>query len=257
MTCVNGPTGRVFTAALLPRAATGLLLLALSLMVTMPTAMAAADDQAPVSVEVTFSNFLTRYLSSLDRIERIREERFRGTRSGRRILRNTRSFLGASRFEGFDWASESLIPELDDFSVERLVRQLTRQNLQAAVPDFKGSVRYRIDRIHVHGHSLAVLRGGGTYVSGQVTIREEDGHILLHKILTANLVVDPTQSADAAKDAFAFAETDESDRVGPALAYFVEQALEAAWPDKAKEIRGPVIVRLTRPGERLFETMPR
>jgi len=245
MTCVNGPTGRVFTAALLPRAATGLLLLALSLMVTMPTAMAAADDQAPVSVEVTFSNFLTRYLSSL------------GTRSGRRILRNTRSFLGASRFEGFDWASESLIPELDDFSVERLVRQLTRQNLQAAVPDFKGSVRYRIDRIHVHGHSLAVLRGGGTYVSGQVTIREEDGHILLHKILTANLVVDPTQSADAAKDAFAFAETDESDRVGPALAYFVEQALEAAWPDKAKEIRGPVIVRLTRPGERLFETMPR
>lgn len=214
-----------------------------------------AEDSSQVQVDVEFSDFLNRYMASLDRIERIREERFRGSRTGGGVSRNARSIVSGRRLDGYDWAGESLIPELDNFSVEQLIRQMTLENLQLAVPDFDGTVHYRIDRIRVHGHSLAVLRGGGTYVSGLVTIREKDGHILLHKIMTANLVVNPTQSADEADGAFAFIQTDESDRVGPALAYFVEQALEAAWPDKAEEIRGPIIVQFVQPGERLLESM--
>lgn len=213
------------------------------------------EASSPVQVDIKFSDFLNRYMASLDRIERIREERFRGSRAGGGMSRNVRGIFSGRRLDGYDWAGESLIPDLDNFSVARLIRRMTLENLQLAAPDFDGSVRYRIDRIRVHGHSLAVLRGGGTYVAGQVTIREKTGDVLLQKSLTANLVVIPTQSAETAKDAFAFAETDESDRVGPALAYFVEQALEAAWPDKAEAIRGPVIVQLTRPGERLFENM--
>ena len=210
---------------------------------------AEAEDVAPPEIEVEFSKRLDRVMPAINRVERIREERFRMNRmddalSSRGIQRFARTDTAGTR-----WAGETLIPDLSDYTVENLVRAFTIANLERAAPDFRGRIRYKIERIKIDDHSVAAIVGATTFIRGKIVVRDADGH----KIAEHRIAINPAfrETVDRAYQGpkFAFAESDASDRVGPALAYFVERALEAAWPEKADLIEGPIIVRLSGPNE--------
>ncbi len=208
-----------------------------------------AQPAAPdgVLVEVDFSKRLNRVMGAINRVERIREERFRMNRmddapSTRSVQRFARSETAGTR-----WAGETLIPDLADYTVENLVRAFTLANLERAVPDFRGRIRYKIERIKIDDHSVAAIVGATTFVKGKIVVRNAEGRKLFEKKIVANFVLRETLDRKYQGPGFAFAESDASDRVGPALATFVERALEAAWPEKADLIEGPIIIRLSGP----------
>lgn len=219
----------------------------------------AAIAQAPPAppsrqVEIVFSKRLERALPAIDRIERVREERFRASRSDNSADRRSVFRHAAARTEGVSWAGERLVPDLGDYSIATLLRALVEANLDHAAPDFEGTLRLEIERIKIAGHSLALLRGSNSYVVGSIALADPDGRPLFEDRVRASLVVRPTLDLDHDGPEFAFAETDESDRAGPTLSYFVEKALERAWPDRKDRIHGPTIVRLSGPNEFLAET---
>lgn len=218
----------------------------------------AADAQtSPASgrqVEIAFSERLARSLPAIDRIERVREERFRASRIDTTADRRSVFHHAAARTTGVQWAGERLIPELEQYSVEALLRALVETNLDRAAPDFTGKLTLEIERIKIAGHALALLRGPSSYAVGRIVLAGTDGRVLFEDRVQASLVVRPTLDLGHDGPEFAFAETDESDRAGPTLSYFVEKALERAWPERKADIHGPVIVRLSGPNEFLADT---
>lgn len=204
-------------------------------------------------IEIIFSDRLTRSLPAIDRIERVREERFRASRTDNSADRRSVFRHVAARSPATLWAGERLIPDLADYSIESLLRALVAANLEHAMPDFEGTLTLEINRLKIAGHSLALLRGSNSYVIGKIALRGPDGEVLFEDRVSASLVVRPNLALDHQGPEFAFAETDESDRAGPTLSYFVEKALERAWPDRKAEIHGPVIIRLSDPGDYLAD----
>ncbi len=216
---------------------------------TATEARAEALSRDGVTIEVHFSKRLNRVMGAINRVERIREERFRMNRmDDARASRSIQRFA-KSETAGTRWAGETLIPDLADYTVANLVRAFTIANLQHAVPDFRGRIRYKIERIKIDDHSVAAIVGATTFVKGKIVVRDADGRKLVEKKIVANFVLRETVNRRYQGPKFAFAESDASDRVGPALAAFVERALEAAWPEKADLIEGPIIIRLSGPNE--------
>ncbi|MFQ5347285.1 MAG: hypothetical protein ACE5ED_05510 [Rhodothalassiaceae bacterium] len=208
-----------------------------------------AEDAATVVIEVAFSKRLNRVMPAINRVERIREERFRMNRmddalSSRSIQRFARAETAGAR-----WAGETLIPDLADYSVANLVRAFTRANLARALPEFRGHIRYRIERLKIDDHSVAAISGANSFVRGKIIVHDANGKKIGEKRIRSNLVIRETVQRNYTGAKFAFAETDARDRVGPALAFFVERAMEAVWPEEADRIEGPIIVRLGGPNE--------
>lgn len=198
-------------------------------------------------IEIEFSKKLDKRMDAIDRIERIREERFRKT-----LVDESSPFVTVQgplnqEFRDVNWAGEMLVPALEDFSVRSLMTAMVRYNLARAVPDFEGAVSLKVKRLKVSDHSVAYLRSSSSYITGSIEVRDVDGKLIADEKLTANFVLDPSVDSNYQGPKLAFAETDENDRVGPALAYFVEKALEDVWPERKKEIVGPTIIRLTGP----------
>ncbi|GER01282.1 hypothetical protein JCM17845_19050 [Iodidimonas gelatinilytica] len=217
---------------------------------------AVAQDKVPessgVQVEATFSKGLARRMDSINSIEQSLEDRFRRTGSDdRSAIRSSIQRFAKIRTYGTEWAGERLIPDVEDYTVANLLEALTMDNLQRAAPQFKGTIHYTIKTMRVSSHPVAFLTGANSYISGKVEMLAPDGRVLKKEKLTANLVVDPSVDRSYDGDKYAFVENDEANRVGPTLAYFVEQALEDLWPNKKKEIEGPIIIRLSGPNEQI------
>lgn len=164
---------------------------------------------------------------------------------------SSRSIQRFARAEtaGVRWAGETLIPDLESYSVENLVRAMTRANLARALPEFRGHIRYKIERLKIDDHSVAAISGANSFVRGKIIVHDAKGKKVGEKRIRSNLVIRETVRRNYTGPKFAFAETDASDRVGPTLAFFVERAMEAVWPEKADLIEGPIIVRLSGPNE--------
>lgn len=218
---------------------------------------AGAQIVPPVSgytVEVEFSPALERRMASIDAIEQRLEAQFRDRRHDRDIGREagTQRFA-AERTAGTEWAGERLIEAASDYTLDHLVRALVAYSVNRAAPGFRGRVEVRIDRLQVTDSPVGYLNSPQSFAVGEITVTSADGTVLADRRIRADLVVDPTVDPSYDGPELAFAETDPARRVGPTLAQFIEQALETAWPDRAEEIAGPVVVRLTAPNERWID----
>jgi len=204
-------------------------------------------------VSITYSKGLDRRMASINNMEQRFEERFRENRNDSRTFREA----GTQRFaktqtEGAEWAGERLIETVEGFTLDNLIKAMVAYNINRAAPDFRGSVDIDIDMLRVSNHNMAFLNSHNSYAIGHIKVTDSSGAVLHDDKVTANLVVNPSVDRSYDGPDLAFVETEPSTRVGPTLAYFVEKALEDVWPDKKDEIRGPIILRVSGPNERVI-----
>ena len=200
------------------------------------------------NVEVGFSGKLARNMDRLNSIEREREENFRKFYDDYQASRTqTARRFDTVKFGNVAWAGETLIPNIDDFTVENFIKALVQENLRrAGFENVDGTIRVQIDRIKVANHSLSFLSTGGdfdpvvirngstsagtnkdTYVLGSVQHLDANGNVVKSVKVSANFVYDVTVDNDYQGPGFAFSVTDPSFRVGPALTRFLEKGLNA------------------------------
>lgn len=204
-------------------------------------------------IDVTFSDNLQKRMASINALEQRLEERFRDNRHYARSPRGAGSQRFAeSRTEGTEWAGERLIGEVSDFTLDNLVKALVAYDVNRAVPDFGGRIEIHVDELKLTNPAIAFLESFQSYADGRVKVTDADGNVLFDEKARTNLVIDSTVDTSYDGPELAFAETDPSQRVGPTLAYFVERALERAWPERKSEIVGPVIIRFSGPNERVI-----
>jgi len=202
------------------------------------------------TVEVTFSKSLQQRLASVDSLERKLEARFREDRNDRDGPRQpTTQRWAASETAGTEWGGERLIGDPEHFTVTNLVKAMVAYNVNRAAPDFQGQVRVELHKLGLTNTPIAAIERVRSYAAGHVTVTLPDGSVLFDDRVSANLVVNPTADRSHTGPELAFSETEPHKRVGPTLAYFVERALERAWPGREGEIVGPVVVRVSDSNE--------
>ncbi|WP_281301446.1 MULTISPECIES: hypothetical protein [unclassified Iodidimonas] len=217
------------------------------------TSSAIAPQMDGYQIETVFSKALSKRMESIDDLERRLEKRFRKTGTDDRShLRSSIHRFAKSRTMNTQWAGETLIPDAENYTMSNLITALAADNLNRAVPDFQGTLRLTVDRLKVSSHPIAFLNASSSYVLGKVEWLDSEGHLVKSQDVSANLVIDPSVDLNYDGPKYAFIETDEADRVGPTLAYFVERALESLWPEQDDEINGPVIIRLSGPNESII-----
>jgi len=229
-------------------------LLAAAVLAAMPAAAQIAPETKGYSVEVNFREGIANILGRVDRVEQVMEERFRKYRHTQRSHRQAGVFrFSKALTHGTRWANETLIPEVENYTVVNLIAALTADNINRAAPEFEGRIVYEIERFKVENHDVAIMNGTNNYMTGRVVALGADGEVMKAEEVTANLVVDPSVDREYTGPKYAFFQTDPANRVGPTVAYFVEQALEKIWPDKENEIHGPVIIRVSGPQEQVIQ----
>lgn len=229
--------------------------LAISILFLVPGLAGAQNQPAPkgYDVEVSFSKALQQRMASINNLEQRLEERFRKNRHYATSPRGAGSQRFAeSRTAGTKWAGERLIDEIPDFTLENIVKAMVAYNLNRAAPDFRGRIEIEIDTLKLSNPAIAFLGSIRSYAEGRVKVTSADGRVLFNDQFRANLVIDSTVDTSYDGPALAYGETDPSTRVGPVLAYFVKRALESAWPDRAGDIVGPIIIRVSGPNERVI-----
>lgn len=230
------------------------IVLAISLLALIPASATAEilPQTDGYTVEVGFSDNLQSRMASINSLEQRLEARFRESRHYAKSPRGagTQRFA-ESRTQGTEWAGERLIGDVSDFTLDNLVKALVAYNVNRAAPDFAGRIEIEIDELKLTNPSIAFLESFQSYAEGRVKVTDADGNVLFDENVRTNLVIDSTVDTSYDGPELAFAETDPSQRVGPALAYFIERALERAWPDDKSEIVGPVIIRVSDPNARV------
>jgi len=187
-------------------------------------------------VEVTYGEKFARIAPRVDVVERKQEKYFRRYRETRRYSRN----LAFARWPSVEWASELLVPEVDNFSVESLVRGLVTASLERAGVEGVERVVVQINRLRVRDHAIAVVSGLNSSVTGALIAYDAAGQIVGQADLTAIMTTDFQAAARYEDSDFAFPETARHQRVGPTLSYFVHKALGEAFP--GREFARPVSI---------------
>lgn len=209
------------------------------------------------SVDVAFSKGLERRMSSINNLEQTYETRFRKNRHDARSAREAGSQRFAeSRTEGTEWAGERLIGEPSDFTLENLVKAIVAYNVNRTVPEFRGRIEIDISRLTLSNASIAFLDSHQSYAAGRIKVTDADGSVQFDDKVRINLVINTTVNTSYDGPELAFIETEPARRVGPTLAYFVQRALQQAWPEHEDDFAGPIIVRLSQPNEQLIFRQP-
>ena len=106
--------------------------------------------------------------------------------------------------------------------------------------DMDGTIRISIDQLRVSNHPVAYLTAADSYVIGSLQHLDADGNVLKSTRVSANLVFNRTVDHNYNGPDYAFSSTDPSNRVGPALARFVQKGLENLFGDE--DFAGPIII---------------
>ena len=193
---------------------------------------AAAGSAGAVEVDIKFSQHLAKVMPRVNAIERQREEVFRRHRqTPRTSIVHDRRFATV-RWPAVQWASEVLIPDFDDFSVEALTRGLVTASLERAGVSGVERVEIELRSLQVANYSLARIWGRSSYAVGSITAYDAAGTMIGTADLTANLVTEFSTASRYDGPDFAFPDTAGRQRVGPTLAYFVYKGLGKIFPDR-------------------------
>ena len=201
-----------------------------------------ATSAMAADVEVGFSAKLGEKMGSINRVEQDKEERFRRKLDDGNItsVRSARR-ANVTRFANVAWAGETLIPDLNDYSVKNLTAALVNESLnRAGMGNLDGTIRLNIDQLRVSNHPVAYLTAADSYVIGTLQHLDKDGNVLKSTRVSANLVYNRTVDHNYKGPDYAFSTTDPFNRVGPALARFVQKGLENLFGDE--DFAGPIVI---------------
>ncbi|MFZ5610237.1 MAG: hypothetical protein ACOY99_11590 [Pseudomonadota bacterium] len=190
----------------------------------------AALAQTP---DIQFGGRIGKYLPRIDAVEREREINFRDRLDDKRGLSRSIMRYNQTRFADVAWAGALAVPRAEDYGVKSLLEGLVRLSLaRIGRAEDADDIRLTLNWMTVPNHSVAVINFANTYAKGRIaridpaTGKELESHKVMVNFVP-RFSVDPNyQGPD-----FAFLETDEANRVGPVLAYFVSKALAKLYPE--------------------------
>jgi len=204
------------------------------------TLFAAGAEAA--GVDVNFSGRVASNMAAINQVEQTHEAYFRefyDAYQSNRVKSVTK--FNESRLRNVNWAGQSLIPDMADFTVENLTTAMVSESLErAGMGDLAGTIRLTIKRMKVSDYSLSALRGNDTFVIGTIEHLDENGTVINSAKISTNLVFDRSVDINYQGPDFAFYAGDGKTRVGPALARFIEKGLESLF--EGKEFSGVVFI---------------
>ncbi len=199
-----------------------------------------ASDRS-FGVSVNYSDSLQGVIEKVNDVEQEREMYFREYRDDQRHPVRTVRRFARIHFPNVKWAGETMVPDLENYTVDALLGAMIAENLKNAAPaNYNNSVRVTIKRLKVANHSVARLRSSHSYAVGTVDEVSPAGQVVRSFKVSANLSPNFTNDPNYDGPDFAFEDTDEVNRVGPVLAQFAEDCVEKLFP--GEKVAGPILV---------------
>lgn len=203
-----------------------------------------AQSATAQSVEVRLSDRLERLAPRLNAIEQRDEKNFRRTGLPDRNVNRSVFRFNRSRTRFTEWAGEELIPDADDYTLDRLIRRLVEDNLVRAGITPDGTIRITLETLRLTNHPLAAINGANIYAAGKIELVKPNGAVVESHQVSSNFAADFTVDLDYEGPKYAFLETDQTNRIGPIVSEFVEDALTQLYPNQKSAFEGPILVRL-------------
>lgn len=193
------------------------------------------------TVEVEFSGLLAERMAQIDRLEHRLEKEFRSARSYGAPRTGSRMHQTKARYAKVAWAGDTLVPDLDDFSLMNLTKAMSAEAVnRAGLGDLPGTLRVKLDSISIQRYGVAAFRSSQNSAMGEMEYVDVDGTIRSVKI-GANLAGKVFQATPTGLQNFAFSGLDVSRRAGPILAEFIHQGITKLF--SVKKVPGPVFAR--------------
>ena len=213
----------------------GAVLIAVVGFVVSPVAASAAQ----IDVSVSFDEKLQRHIDRLNVLEKRREVYFRKHRGERRHGPPPR--LARSRYGNIEYGVERLIPDVNDFSIENVIRRAVQRNL--GLMELKNTpvrVTVHIEDVTIQNSPLARLSSFNTYMKGKMELFDSKGMSMGAVDITRNLF--HNRSVDRYYDGpeYAFLAESAIVRIAPIALEFVERALERLY--KNEDVPGVIFI---------------
>ena len=199
----------------------------LALLLLIGTVPAGAAD---VVVDVSFSDEINDNMQAINSVEKRREKFFR--RNYGEVRNSGFSKIGRSRYKYAEFAGERLIPNLDEFTFENIIRRTVQRDI--AVMDIVNKparITVKLTRVRVSNYSLARLSSFSSVMAGTVKSFDASGVETGSAELTWEFL--PRYTHDVRYKGSEYVYLDESIgvRVAPLTTGFIESALEQLYPD--------------------------
>jgi len=214
----------------------------LALVVSFTGSLASVQAEASgvdLTVEVEFKG---RILNDLDRINQIeirREKNFRKYRSEQ--WRSRAPKLARARYAEAEFAVERLVPKLEEYSFETLIRRTILRDVDVMGLDEKPAlIKVTLEQMRISDFSIARYRSTNSVMTGVVEAFNADGVRTGGVKLTWQMLPTYTHNNKYAGKEYVFLRESAHVRVAPLTIGFLEKALEQIYP--GKDAPGPVFI---------------
>lgn len=190
-------------------------------------------------VEVMFVDQIQEKLDRINKFEQTREKKFRRHRvEGARTDYSRRN---KSRFSKAEFGGERLIADVEDYTVENIVRQAVLYNLsQLQLEEVPSRVFVRIEDIKLSRYSLSDFQAAESQLTGTMLILDQAGNqtgaVKLAWTMRPKAIREPSYQGPE----LAFLAEAANTRLAPLVIGFLERAFEHIYD--GKDAPGPVFL---------------
>ncbi|PCI62442.1 MAG: hypothetical protein COB37_06945 [Kordiimonadales bacterium] len=205
------------------------------LWVAAPLALLLAASSVPASaadvvVDVSFSEDIAKGMQSINSLEKRREKFFR--RNYGEARNSGFSKIGRSRYKYAEFAGERLIPNLDDFTLENIIRRTVQHDIAVMdLPNKPARISVTLTRMKVSNYSLARFKSFSSVMTGTVTSFDASGAQVGSTNLTWEFLPRYTQDVRYKGSEYVYLEESIGVRIAPLTTGFIERALERLYPE--------------------------
>lgn len=197
------------------------------------------SDVADLVVDVSFTGRLVGDVARIDKIEQRREKYFRKHRGETRRHRAPK--LARARYAKAEFAGERLVPELENYSFEAIVRSAVKRDVAVMELDNVPSrIAVTLQQMRIADYSLARYRSHNTVMVGTVEAFNAAGKRTGAVKLTWEMIPLHTTDTGYSGREYAFLQESAYVRIAPLTVGFLEKALEQIYP--GKDAPGPVFI---------------
>jgi len=199
----------------------------------------ANDQVAVITVDVKFMGRLQDDMKRINKLELRREKYFRKHRGETR--RHGVPRLAKSRYAKAEFAGERLIPVLEEYSFETLVRRAVVRDIHEMNLDVvPARVAVTLQQMRIADYSIAHYRSHSTVMTGTVEVFDAAGKRSGAVKLTWEMVPLFTTDQGYSGREYVFLRESAYVRVAPLTLGFLEKALEQIY--SGKDAPGPVFI---------------